>query len=316
MHMAEGRNSSAKLERDDEKLLMWLGKDEFRRSLLTLPRDAQKSTLSKSSPEMSDEDLEKALDCMEVMRERDPLALLREDLLAGQHGQFQILSMAPNFELAMYLAQATGSVIVTHSNFRWRELKLARQNAAHLDGVAQILESDIGNFAHRLTADPNASFHQRLDGSFAHARTALRRFVLAARPVVGRIGDQNAQELVTELDIGFRKAAEEAHPSSELSFDSTIDWLLPRDGLVHNNVQRLLLMSGNDNHLDRVSMALRLVPQCRVGARLPVSGTRCTPTRYWPSQTYAPRNRARRGPPRKLKRKSVNLLVCNNVGLS
>ena len=33
--------------------------------------------------------------------------------------------MAPNFEITMYLAQATGSCIATDSVFRWRELSVA-----------------------------------------------------------------------------------------------------------------------------------------------------------------------------------------------
>jgi len=34
-----------------------------------------------------------------------------------------MMKLAPNFEMAMYLAQATGSCIVTDCLLRWRELK-------------------------------------------------------------------------------------------------------------------------------------------------------------------------------------------------
>ncbi len=36
-------------------------------------------------------------------------------------GQFNLMKLAPNFEMTMYLAQATGSCIVTESLFCWTE---------------------------------------------------------------------------------------------------------------------------------------------------------------------------------------------------
>ena len=64
---------------------------------------------------------------IERLKERDPLAVLQEDSLAGgeKGGQFNLMKLAPNFEMAMYLAQATGSCIVTDSPFRWGEVRRA-----------------------------------------------------------------------------------------------------------------------------------------------------------------------------------------------
>ena len=264
MNMAEERCSDIEIDGDEKELLMALGEDDFRRSLLALPRDAQRSVFTKSSPEMSNEELERVLDYMAVMKEKDPLALLREDLLGNGEGQFTMFSMAPNFELAMYIAQATGSVIVTHSQFRWKELGQARRNSKNLDGTSlELVRDTVGALEHRLTAEPSLSFHQRLNGPFAQARTALRRLVLAARPTAGAISDHVARELAHDLAAGFGRAIDGVDLSAELSFKAKIECLLPRDGLVHNNVQRLLLTSGSENHLDRIAMVFRLVPQDR-----------------------------------------------------
>ena len=241
---------------------MALSEDDLRRNLLALPRSEQRSTFANNSPKISDEELEQVLDYMAGMKKEDPLVLPREDLISNEEGQLTMLSMAPNFELGMYIAQATGSVIVTHSQFRWKELRQARYSAQNPDGTSlELVRDTVGALKHRLTADPCLSFQHRLNGPFAQARAALRRLVLASRPTAGAIGDHVARELAHDLTAGFEKAISGVDLSAELSFQAKIECLLPRNGLVHNNVQRLLLTSGNENHLERVVMAFLLVPQ-------------------------------------------------------
>ena len=262
MDMAEERLSDIEIDGNEKDLLMALAEDDLRRSLLALPRSAQRSTFAENLPENSDEELEQVLNHMAVMKKEDPLALLREDLLSSDEGQLIMLSMAPNFELAMYIAQVTGSVIVTHSQFRWKELRQARYSAKNPDGTSlELIRDTVGALKHRLTADLSSTFHHRLNGPFAQARAALRRLVLAARPTAGVIGDHVARELAYDLTAGFKKAIDGVELSAELSFQAKIECLLPRDGLVHNNVQRLLLKSGSENHLECVAMAFLLVPQ-------------------------------------------------------
>jgi hypothetical protein len=57
----------------------------------------------------------------ERTREMDPLAVLQEGSLEGGKGggQMNMFKLVPNFEMTMYLAQATGACIVTDSPFRW-----------------------------------------------------------------------------------------------------------------------------------------------------------------------------------------------------
>ena len=86
-----------------------------------------RSQLIKASPELGGLNLEEALRGIQQLKEQDPLAILQEDSLAGgeKGGQFNLMKLAPNFEMAMYLAQATGACIVTDSLFRWTEVKRA-----------------------------------------------------------------------------------------------------------------------------------------------------------------------------------------------
>jgi hypothetical protein len=54
---------------------------------------------------------------------RFPIGTAPEPLDA--EGQLLPMKLAPNFQLTMFLAQATGSMVVTDSVFRWNELKQA-----------------------------------------------------------------------------------------------------------------------------------------------------------------------------------------------
>ena len=76
---------------------------------------------------MSDAEFDDALKGLALLRERDPLAVLqKDDLPAGEEGaQMNMMKLAPNFEMSMYVAQATGSCIVTDNLFRWQELNRA-----------------------------------------------------------------------------------------------------------------------------------------------------------------------------------------------
>jgi hypothetical protein len=124
-HMAKSRSAGTHIDRRKEPRIDQLMKEDFQRSILSLPREALRSQLLQALPKLDSARQEETLSYMEQLKENDPLAVLQEDSLAGGKtgGQFNMMKLAPNFEIAMYLAQATGSCIVTDSPFRWTEVK-------------------------------------------------------------------------------------------------------------------------------------------------------------------------------------------------
>ncbi len=102
-------------------------KEEYKRSMLLQSREALRHQVLRDAPTLDEKAVAAVLDEFEKLREQDPLAVLQDGSLEGGSGGGQLtpFKMAPNFEIAMYLAQATGSCIVTDSIFRWRELKAA-----------------------------------------------------------------------------------------------------------------------------------------------------------------------------------------------
>src|SRR5690606_33471248 len=91
----------------------------------SMPEDGMRSQLRKMSNEMTDADIDDVVVYMRRVRDEDPLAAVQDGLLDGKGGQFNLSKMAPNFEMALYIAQATGASIVTDSPHRWREMQLA-----------------------------------------------------------------------------------------------------------------------------------------------------------------------------------------------
>ena len=124
LHMARSRSAGLQLDAPNDSRAAELMKKDCERGILSFSPDVLRSQLQKASPGMSDVELEDALKGIETLKEDDPLAVLQpNDLPAGEEGaQMTTMKLAPNFEMSMYVAQATGSCIVTDNSFRWREL--------------------------------------------------------------------------------------------------------------------------------------------------------------------------------------------------
>jgi hypothetical protein len=115
MHMATARAAGMTMNLHDDPRLQKLTEEDAKRSMMLLAPDALRSQLRRAVPELEGERLDQTLKYVDLLKQRDPLAVLQEDSLAGgkKGGQFTAMRLAPNFEMAMYLAQATGSCIVT-----------------------------------------------------------------------------------------------------------------------------------------------------------------------------------------------------------
>ena len=91
---------------------------------MLMPPDAMRGQLRKIMPHLDEAQVEATMRYMELHKESDPLAVLQEGSLEGGKGggQMTAFKLIPNFEMTMYLAQATGACIVTDSPFRWAEV--------------------------------------------------------------------------------------------------------------------------------------------------------------------------------------------------
>lgn len=259
IHMAEARSAGMTFDPAGDPRLKQLLDLDRERDLLLLPREAQLRRARKLFPDVDQAGLELVMSEIDQHKVDDPLAALQDNLLEGGEagGQSRFMKLSPNFEMAMYLAQATGAAIVTDSAFRWEEILRASKRRvgaapARLRGVAQ-------HFANTTYLFPLES-----DAIIDLARNRT----LATHPVtIGEIfrylssGSGRAPKPNWEVHIAARIARDHLTMQKKLSragvvgTGGRISSVFPPSGIQDNTVNRLLLMSSSEHHLPSVPMA-------------------------------------------------------------
>ncbi|MGH6958447.1 MAG: hypothetical protein ACREEW_17415 [Caulobacteraceae bacterium] len=242
------------LEADGRRSIMMLASDD------ALMRVAREAADELGEPQPSLEDIRAG---WEEMKRRDRLAVLQpEPLTAGEAGgQMTMTRLAPNFEMAMYLAQATGAVIVTDSAQRWRELveALVRRGTRPNFGLPEAATA-ISQTRFSFPQDPRDISELALEGAlnaypalFCDITTYLRRLPSRGRRpnfeshLLARLGRApSAQTRIAKLSMQTRMGR--------------ISALLPEAGIRDNTVNRLLLMSSSEHHWDSVPAAYFIEP--------------------------------------------------------
>ena len=257
--MAEERMAGIKLDPDKEPRLKQFMRDDFERGLWALPPDALRNQIRKALPELDDADLGDVVAAIEKRRISDPLAVLQEGSLDGGRdgGLLNLFQLSPNFEIAMYLAQATGACIVTDSTMRWEEILRAirpRRDKpkttleALADGMRRADFSfpiDMENIL-TLSGSPKfAAYDGLIREAFRYAKDVDKRgakpnFEMQLASQFGKV-HAVAQELIAKDDV----------PAIKGHFSCAFPW----GGIQDNTINRLLLMSSSEHHLQSVPMA-------------------------------------------------------------
>lgn len=257
--MAKSRSAGMDIDRRKEPRIEELMKQDTHRGLISLPRDALRSQLLKASPGLDEVRLEQTLHHIEWLKERDPLAVLQEDSLAGgkKGGLLNMMKLAPNFEMAMYLAQATGACIVTDSFFRWTEVNRAigQRAGGPYPGLASLARNiECSEFAFPQNVMDIAAF--AFDKTFA-AYPALIRDILKYLSSLSDRGPKPNRE--AQLTSRFAKAHAPVQTAIKKARipakEARISCVFPSGGIQDNTVNRLLLMSSSERHLPSVPMA-------------------------------------------------------------
>jgi hypothetical protein len=169
------------------------------------------------------------------------------------------MKLLPNFEMAMYLAQATGSSIVTDSLHRWSEINRAIPLGAGAGLTA--LARSVGDcaFAFPQVVDDIAAL--ALEETLA-AYPALMRDTFKYLSNLGARGPKPNFE--AHLAARFARTHDRAQAKMAKNGLRTkaarISCLFPLGGIRHNTVNRLLLMSSSEAHLPSVPMAFVIEP--------------------------------------------------------
>jgi hypothetical protein len=257
--MAQFRSHGLKVDPKEEACFVKLAKQDHKRSMLMLPREALRHQVQQNSPELDEKAVEAILNGVDILRERDPLAVLQEGSFEGGEGGGQVIlsKLAPNFEITMYLSQATGSCIVTDSASRWRELTAtaqpATQSASPLSQLRARMEQSEFIFPHNV--HEVGALAER--GVFRGYPDIMRKIFkyLSAFPTRGAKPNFEAS-----LNAEFKRLQEFTLPivkntGAHIS-EAYVKCLWPAGGIQDNTVNRLLLMSSSEYHLASAPMAL------------------------------------------------------------
>jgi uncharacterized protein YchJ len=127
MEMASTRSETRTtniITEQDQRLHFRLATEDLLNSIAMMPRDVKTRTLVHQFG-LSEENANDAVSELEESAESSPLMMLQQ-LGGGKGGQFIQSRIGPNYEMALFVAQVTGSVLVTDSGSRWRELVTAQ----------------------------------------------------------------------------------------------------------------------------------------------------------------------------------------------
>ncbi len=256
MAMARARSRAIKFSPSDDPRLEAVMQEDMRRMMLNMPKDALAKRILESVGNDEPVRMDTLVDLIEQMKVEDKLAILQDDPLTNG-GQFEVMKMAPNFEIAMYLAQATGAQILTDSIFRWRELQaaLARRHIGTTPALIQ-LQREVASTPVTFPVGHQAIFRVLDDRSFREMESL---FGAAFAYTASRTAETLKPNFEAQLAARFRRQRGSMQSlitrAKVPSVAARITTEFRFGGFQDNTINRLLLMSNSEHHLHSVPMA-------------------------------------------------------------
>ena len=168
-----------------------------------------------------------------------------------------MFKLVPNFEMTMYLAQATGACIVTDSAFRWTEVKgaIRRRFKAATPGLGTLV-SDIERSSFVLPQSGMDVVAAALNKTCAGYPDLFRDLLKYLSNIEDRSAKPNREaQLVGRFARTHAAAQGDLQKSGVPVKEGRISCVFPPGGIQDNTVNRLLLMSSSERHLSNVPMA-------------------------------------------------------------
>lgn len=263
MRMAEARNAGRDPTRIKDDRSYRIVEEDGRRTFMQMPEEILHAQFREASPDLGEGQFAAVLQEFERRKEQDPLAVLQgEALPAGEAGaQLAMMKLSPNFEMAMYLAQATGSCIVTDSRHRFVELleALMRRRTSP-NGGAPALAREIGHAPLVFPRDPRDIAKIADGGSFAPLPSLFSDTARYLQGLERRARKPNYEAQLAARFARARSGQSAVLKSVALSAHAHVHALLPERGIQDNTINRLLLMSSSEHHWASVPMAFFLEP--------------------------------------------------------
>lgn len=173
--MAQERAKNFSLEDiKNDSMLEEYSKNDFKRMWLAVPQEAMRSRLKEHYPEMPEKEVQKMLQHVEKLKDRDPLIPTNPNE-KGMQGMHRHESGA-NLEMAMFISQLTGSYLYTDIQLRMKEIMGAEKNKLFSRNpwtpISQSFQELDFKFLNNV--DPGFALAMRNDGRLNSMRNFLR----------------------------------------------------------------------------------------------------------------------------------------------
>lgn len=234
MEMARERGFKRQvLNEQDRSLHFSLATEDLLNSTAMMPREARVNLL-KSDFGLDEKAAMQTIDDLERKAEASPLVMLQHVELRDS-SQLMRFSMGPNYEMSLFIAQVTGSVLVTDSGSRLQEFMTAQHRT---DGFVSYPWNEAFLKFKALPIDEQLlDTYQKSQGHFATARTWLK----TADKMV--LDNNHDPELLTRLAGHANKFQEQIGQLKEPFELERFMILSPEGGFYDTNVHRLLVRS-------------------------------------------------------------------------
>lgn len=171
---------------------------------------------------------------LEHNAEASPLMMLQH-INAGEGGQFIQFRMGPNYEMALFVAQITGSVLVTDSGSRWRELVASQHRNLG------VINYPWGHVLKKLSSIPMDYQFLKTFQKSQHQFATVRNLMRSMDAMV--LNDDRSTAKLNLLADQAQNIGELIGQAADPENTSALEILSPEGGLYDTNVQRLLARS-------------------------------------------------------------------------
>lgn len=271
MDEAEKRRNQIELDDKSIEPMKKMTMEDHKRFLFSLPEDSLKNIIKQAKPEITDEDLEKTIEYVKKINEQDPLAPLHPPAPGKGNGQMLVSHLSPNLELGMFLAQTTGSFILTHHPYRWSEIcSSVNYFYGNFESPWERIAAHMKNYEiDRIHFLDQKDFLSALNnGEFRYMKIALRNIWNAVQKEQPNSSMQT-DNLIKEIDLAREKMSQSIDKFMKSKNEGCQDYLhvarakaklsskIAPAGHSTNSVYRFLLAhAGHEKYLKALPLSL------------------------------------------------------------
>lgn len=257
--MAESRMKHRSIDEKEMDFSHKLMREDMEKSILNLPHEILENKLKEVLSDASEEEIKKALIYIEKQRLADPLVPI-QPLDINNGGRLHIFRMSGTHEMALYLAQVTGSFVYTDVKHCWNEYNISelRRPEEEIVNNWDPLVKALNEFNLIMYIDPDPRFWPEIKerGYLAEFINLYRNILQSVRTMskpedikvkAGQYVEQlkkiDLEKIFKKIEIDYRKKFK-IDGSMNRKIKLPASYFIPINGIGSNTVTQILLTHG------------------------------------------------------------------------